>query len=312
MSAPYQGSKNDKGAVGYGDRVPYVDTATVQSVQNAFARSRLSHRGWTPRQAEGRVDGRNVWRNDARGATDIFRERHSPSTTKVNVWLLVDVSGSMAGKDYVRGARAMVPNPAFDPAREGNVGYYTQALVPDSLGKRVNRAQDCAATLVAAFSRISTVTLRVWSHSAYNSESGRGLKVHMRRWAEPGMPPTAMYGLAGAAGSGNADGFALKWFGDRALKAARPDERTVIVVISDGEPTEYDHSATNTNLIEFSANVSADLRSRGATVLSISIAGDPKGDSARMYGAENIVPFTGDWEKLGRELGTLFGQALKK
>jgi nitric oxide reductase activation protein len=110
-------------------REPYINGATVAAVQTVFNRTRLSHQTWASRQLHGRLDSRTVWRNDARGQVDIFKERFAPSPTKLNVHILVDASGSMSGE-------------------------------------RACRAQDMAGTLVEAFKRIPTVTLHVWQHNA--------------------------------------------------------------------------------------------------------------------------------------------------
>jgi cobalamin biosynthesis protein CobT len=115
--------------VGYQSREPYISGATVAAIQTVFNRTRLSHQTWSSRQLHGRLDSRTVWRNDARGQVDIFKERFAPSPTKLNVHILVDASGSM-------------------------------------MGERACRAQDMAATLVDAFKRIPTVTLHVWQHNA--------------------------------------------------------------------------------------------------------------------------------------------------
>jgi hypothetical protein len=114
---------------GGGYREPYIDGATVAAIQTVFSRTRLSHQTWESRQLHGRLDTRNVWRNTAKGSVDIFRERHMPSPTKLDVHILVDASGSM-------------------------------------YGERACRAQDMAGTLVEAFKRIPTVRLHVWQHNA--------------------------------------------------------------------------------------------------------------------------------------------------
>jgi len=112
-----------------GFREPYIDPATVAAVQTVFNRTRLGHERWEGRQLQGRIDPRFLWRNDARGQVDIFKERRLPSPTKLDVHLLVDASGSM-------------------------------------MGPRACRAQDMAATLVDAFKRIPTVRVHVWQHHA--------------------------------------------------------------------------------------------------------------------------------------------------
>src|SRR6476620_3147140 len=111
------------------DRKPYINAATAAGIQTVFNRTRLSQQGWEARQLAGRLDGRQAWRNDARGSIDIFRDRRLPSPTKLDVYILVDSSGSM-------------------------------------YGGRICRAQDMAGTLVDAFKRIPTVRVHVYQHEA--------------------------------------------------------------------------------------------------------------------------------------------------
>ena len=113
----------------YEDRKPYINAATAAGIQTVFNRTRLSHQTWEARQMSGRLDGRQAWRNDARGSIDIFRDRRLPSPTRLDVHILVDSSGSMSGD-------------------------------------RICRAQDMAGTLVDAFKRIPTVRVHVYQHHA--------------------------------------------------------------------------------------------------------------------------------------------------
>jgi cobalamin biosynthesis protein CobT len=247
--------------------------ATVASVQTIFQRSKLSRQGWQSRLLEGRLDSRHAWRNDARGVVDIFKDRRAPSTTKVNVWLLNDASGSM------RGAKA-------------------------------EYSQDCTATLVEAFKRISTVRLHVWQHKAMTYEG-----VDMIRIYERGKVDKVTQ-MTDNVDGGNADGFALQWIGEQALKMARADEKTIIIVISDGLPSVEGKNATNHDLISFNNIVASDLRLKGASVLCVAIeGGDLQGHARSMYGPENVIPFQPGyeraWSDLARGLGDLFGKELR-
>jgi hypothetical protein len=249
---------------GYGEREPYVNVATVAAVQTVFNRTRLSHQGWESRQFSGRLDSRHAWRSDARGQVDIFRDRKMPSATKLNVHLMVDASGSMYGDNACR-------------------------------------AQDMAATLVAAFQHIPTVNLSVWQHNA----SGNHATVY--RVAERGIAPKLNQMLNNLAG-GNADGFALEFIGQRALKGARPDEKTLVIVISDGLPSVSGKGATG-NILDHSTLVARELRRKGCDVMSVAIAGDPTAH-VRMYGEGNVVSFTRDWSALSRSFAATFGKVL--
>lgn len=124
--------RNPNEVVQHMKREPYVDGPTVASIQTTFQRSRLSHQSWSSRLMEGRLDSRHAFRNDARGVVDIFKDRKAQSATRLDVWLLVDASGSMGG------AKAC-------------------------------RSQDVVATMVEAFKRIPTVNLHVWQHNASQS-----------------------------------------------------------------------------------------------------------------------------------------------
>lgn len=129
--APPKGKARNPNEVVYThiDRQPIVNDVTVAAIQQSFARTRLSHQGWASRQVDGRLDSRNAWRYDAKGSTDIFRDRRLPSPTKLNVYIMVDASGSM-------------------------------------MGANACRAQDMTATLVDAFKRIPTVKMHVYQHHA--------------------------------------------------------------------------------------------------------------------------------------------------
>lgn len=255
-------------------REPYVHPPTVAAIQTVFNRTRLSHRNWESRQFSGRLDARQAWRSDARGATDIFRDRRLPSATVLNVALLVDASGSMSGE-------------------------------------RACRAQDMAATLVAAFARIPTVNVSVWQHNASGNTT-------VYRNYERGSANKLNAMLLNITG-GNADGFALDFIGKRLLASKRPDEKSLVIVISDGLPSVRAHgsvaqlSATRTgsDLTDHSNLVATQLRRKGCDVMSVAIAGDPE-SHLLMYGEGNVVPFTGDWSELARSFAAVFGKVLAK
>ena len=189
-----------------------------------------------------------------------------PSPTKVNVYLLVDASGSM-------------------------------------LGYEACRAQDMAGTLVKAFERIPTVNVSVWQHNA----SGGQATVY--RNVERGAPNKLDQMLLNL-GGGNADGFALEWVGQYAMRKQRPDERTLIIVLSDGLPSVNGVGAKG-KILDHSALVAQTLRSKGAEVMSVAIAGDTDAHKY-MYGDDNVVHWTGDWTRLARDLSEKFGKVLAR
>lgn len=268
MPTPRRGRNADRSRqvqIG-GRREPYVNPVAVAAIHTVFARTRLSHQTWQSRQEYGRLDARHAWRSDARGNTDIFRERKMPSPTKLNVHLLVDASGSM-------------------------------------MGQRACRAQDMAGTIVRAFERIPTVRISVWQHNA------GGYEATLYRVMEPGAP-NKLGEMLENVGGGNADGFALQFVGERAARLAKSDERTLVIVISDGLPSVSGHGA-RAPILDHSALVANTLRGKGVNVMSVAIAGD---DAAHryMYGDDNVVNFTGDWNDLARDFAAIFGKVLAR
>jgi hypothetical protein len=253
--------------ISYGEyRTAYADPQVVAAVQRVFDQQRLGHEGWQSRQLYGRLELRSAWRLTLKGEQDVYRERRSPSPTKLNVHLLVDASGSMHGWNSTN-------------------------------------AQDFVATMIAAFRRIPTVRLHVWQHSAYQDCT-------IYRVYEPGMNDEGVNRMNMNVGGGNADGFALEAIGQRALRLAKRDEQTLIVMISDGLPSVEGTNATNHDMIAHTKLVCQTLRGKGAKILSVAIAGGAN-HNAQMYGTENTVAFTNDWTKLGLDFAALFGRTLR-
>jgi cobalamin biosynthesis protein CobT len=173
------------------------------------------------------------------------------------------------------------------------------------LGDRACRAQDMAATLVAAFQRIPTINLSVWQHNAMD-----GVKIY--RVAERGITPKLNTMLTNI-DDGNADGFALEYIGNYLLGKAKRDEKNLVIVISDGLPSVrgVGYTQAGYNLLDHSRIVADTLRKKGVEVMSVAIAGD---DTAHkeMYGEGNVVPFRNDWGELSRSFAAVFGKVLAK
>jgi len=250
-----------------GVREPYIDGGVVAAVRAVFNRTRLAHSDWQYRRLDGRLDSRSAWRYDARNQVDIFRERKNPSPTKLNVFLLVDASGSM-------------------------------------MGRSACNAQDVSATLVDAFKHIPTVRMHVWQHWAM----GGGATL-LRRF-EPGMSLEGLTKMPETAG-GNADNFALRAMGDRAVQLQRPDTQSVIIMISDGRPSVSGKNARISDPVVHAQKTVADLARKRVSVLSVAI--EPLGGlNVQMYGAKNVIPFTGNWSALAQSFAAVFGRFLQE
>jgi len=271
---------------------PTVHAAVVAAVRTAFVRSRTSPRVWAHRLDEGRLDPRNVWRQQATARTDIFRDRTAPGATKVNVHILVDGSGSMTSGD--------------------------QHNEDGSSASRIEKAIDIAATLTDAFRGQPTVRLSVWMHNT------------MSQFGEVAMWPIVTNGqgrqnigfMAGAVGGGNGDGYAIKWVGEKVRRTHRKGEVDLLIVVSDGLPSwlssgrdigRYDYTTgtytgDGNNGVKLVYNAVQELRDRGVRTLSIAIT--PNNNQVEMYGEDGTIPFTGDWAELAVNIGKALGDTL--
>jgi len=102
-----------------------------------------------------------------------------------------------------------------------------------------------------------------------------------------------------------------------ALRAGRPDERTIVWMISDGLPSVQGTNATRYDLAQHSTIVCATLRSRGLTIIATAIEGF-NAAFVQMYSPEWImqfktsVPAQQAWIDLGQQIGSIVGRALSK
>jgi len=267
----------------YGYYEPKVNNAVVSAVRTAFARSRTSPSNWKHRVNEGRIDPRNVWRQQATDRTDIFRDRTAPGATKVNLHILVDGSGSMTSPDQV------------SPSN------------PDEKVRRIDAAMDITATLFDAFHRQPQVRINITMH---NTVSDKG---NIALWPVVTAGHGRQYiGLMGMAiGGGNGDGYAIKAVGEKVRHGHRKGEVDLLIVISDGLPSWLTDEAYRNNQYDGVAlvyNVVEDLRKQGTQVMAIAIA--PNDNQAQMYSEEGVIPFTGDWNKLAVEIANTLGRTL--
>jgi len=274
----------------HGYHEPVVHAPVVSAVRTAFVRARTSPRLWKHRQFEGRLDPRNVWRQQATNTTDIFRERLAPGATKVNVHILVDGSGSMTGMD--------------------------QKNEDGSAAQRIEKAMDITATLCDAFRGQPQVRFNVWLHNT------------VAQMGEVAMWPIVTNGggrenigqMRNATGGGNGDGYAIKWVGEKVRRSHRKGEVDLLIVVSDGLPSwlsQHRHinwstygqpGAAANDGVALVRNAVEELRERGTRVLSIAIA--PNQNQAEMYGEDGVIPFDGDWTQLAVDIGQALGQTL--
>jgi hypothetical protein len=266
----------------YGYHEPKVNHAVVSAVRTAFQRSRTSPSQWKHRVNEGRIDPRNVWRQQATDRTDIFRDRTAPGATKVNLHILVDGSGSMDSTDQ---------------------------QVPGSEVKttRIQAAMDITATLFDAFHRQPQVRLSITLHNTVAMNGNVAL------WPIVTNGQGRQYiGFMGkAVGGGNGDGYAIKAIGEKVRHSHRKGEVDLLIIVSDGLPSwlaDRAYQNAHADGVGLVYNVVEDLRKTGVQVMSIAIAPNP--NQQEMYGKEGVIPFDGDWNHLAVGIATVLGQTL--
>jgi len=294
--------------------VPAVDAGTVQAVRLAFQRQRTGRRNWETRQTAGRIDPRNVWRNDATQMTDIFRDRRAPGATKVNVHLLVDSSGSMDWPDR--------------PVTEADRAYWKNTPIgnkhwPRGIKRRIERATDISATLTEAFRSIPTVRVSVTLHTAqFHGDAD----ITLYKVVESGRGAENIPSMVKMADGGNGDGYAIKHVVDLLRKESRSDEVSLLIVISDGLPSwladrdpntwyslPLDQQALANDGTALVFNAVNEARERGVRVLSVAIADGI--NQSGMYGKDNVIPFDCEsddnpWGRLAVTFGAALGDTL--
>lgn len=171
-------------------------------------------------------------------------------------------------------------------------------------GRNAMNAQDVCGTLVHAFKRINAVRVNVWQHNAMSDVNL--YKVYAYGGANK------LDQMLNNVGGGNADHFALRAVGEIAAKDARPDEVNLVIVISDGLPSVGALDASNHDLVAATNRVITSLRKQGVYVMSVAIAPAISAKNSDMYGADNVVPFTGDYGDLARSFGAVFGSLLSR
>ena len=257
----------------------YISAPAVEAIRRAFLLSKTSHNGWATQKRAGRFDARQAARA-TRLEQDVFKRRAGKSITKVRLTVLLDASGSMGTMD------ARFPNP----------------LAPGKMlrGQRRLAAAIFGATIAKALGTVPTIDLDVFQHAASHQ------LILKWRWAK-GTPVTVFNSATTSIGAGgNADGHALFALTQRALKNLKRDERAVIMVVSDGLPTDYspdgkgDARSALHDAIDYA-------RKHGVEVIAVAIDGS---DQSAYYGKEHMIQHDGSWTHLGAALAKVVGSIL--
>lgn len=183
--------------------------AASRHIRDAILRSRSGHTGVSRYQKRGALDNRGLHRIASRDSR-LFSKKHAPDPGKYLIWVMVDVSSSMAG-DAVRQAAQV-------------------------------------AEAIAAASR-STPNTRVqvwaWSNAFRPNRGGAGVA---RVWQD-GQPTTDVFKLCDLPMGGTPDVPVLTWAARAINREARGGEQPVIFFASDGEGN-YGNGATKEAVAE--------------------------------------------------------------
>jgi hypothetical protein len=235
---------------------PHRSGAAVAAVRDAFMRSRSGHTGIDRRQARGRLvshDLDRVARQDYR----VFSRRHAPDPGRLLIWVLVDCSSSMGGKP-IDDATAVATALADASRTCPNVRMAVWGWSDPFTGLGTSRATAGAA--------------RVWETGMQVAEVGRLRDLDM------GMTP---------------DAIVIGWAWRAILKDARPGERPVIIVGSDG----------------FGQNNMSDIvgqaRRHGVDVRSVALGHLSESAQEARFGRGNYITWQGSMDATARPLGTL-------
>jgi hypothetical protein len=268
------------------DAPAFVAPAAVAAIHKAFTQSKTSHDSWRSYKREGRLDPRRAAAG-LRGEMDIFQRKTGRSVSKVKVAVVLDASGSM---------------------RDPGSAKITNPLTPMSRAKVTVSAQLAAAvfgaTVAKALSRIPTVDLDVYQHSA--GFNHLVLKWRWHRGTPLGVFNEAAVGSIGA--GGNADGHALYAVAEKMRREMKHGQKGIILMVSDGMPSDYSSNGKS-NAGQALIDACAHARKNGIEVIAVSV---DNSDQSVYYGKDSVVPFTGEWGPLGTELAKHIGRALAR
>lgn len=261
------------------DAPALVNTTAVAAIRKAFMLARTSKRNWQTHRRYGSLDTRAMTRA-ARCDQDVFRFKSGQSTTMMRVAVVLDASGSMGGQD----AAITIP------------GSGDKVTVD-----RRTAAAMFGATIAQALGSVPTIMLDVWQHAA--SHGHVVLKWRWHRGTPLGVFNEAAQRHIGA--GGNADGHALMAIAQRMKRELKRDERGLILMVSDGLPSDYAPGGTS-NAGQALIDAVREARAMGIDVIAVAIDGS---DQSNYYG-DGMIPFDGDWMALGRTLADKIGAAL--
>ena len=219
-------------------------------------------------QREGRIDPRRLTRV-ATGDTRVFIKKGAPAPDKIRVTILVDASSSMGGGLYTT-----------DSTGGGRYTSYAQACA------------QIARDLAGATEMLPWVTADIVAFT-----TGRGDVVMFPLWKSGERTQDVdIYGSIPMGGT--EEGYALAFAKDEMKDVLRGREQGLIIIISDGGPSEPRHVAS----------VVKECKREGIPVVSVALVASA--NQPLMYGKENVVAFDGNVRTLARRMAQVIGRVI--
>lgn len=247
-----------------------TDPSVQAALRQAFSSRRTSHDNKSV-AASGQISAGRLFRART-GVGNVFVRAEGISPDRLDLHLLVDASSSMG-----------IPTRTMD-----------EHGIMRSTGTRMSEAQTLCANMVEALLRMPNIRQHVWSFR------DQGHTTHLVDVLDTRLHQPVERIRTIAASGGTPTGTAVRAIGDRVIAERKPRERSIIVVLTDGrpsEPAEWVRAAVNS------------LNDKGVTVLAVAISNGLTDSLRQCYGPENVVIWRDDWRRLGRELGQALGRA---
>lgn len=239
-----------------------------QALKSAIVTSRRSPGAALREQRSGRIDRRRLSRV-ALADNRVFVAKRAPRPMRVRVTILVDASSSMRGlPSYTEEAR--------------RVGLQTIAIA----------AQTCR-DLAGATEMLDWVTA-----SAMAFTTGQGGVIMAPLWQSGKPTEDIEKRLNRLHMGGTEEGYALASAGDDLRETRKPGEQALIIILSDGGPSEPAH-------VKWVVDRLAD-----DDIPVVSVALTDSAEQPLMYGKSNVIKYTNNPRKLARDMAKVIGRVL--
>ena len=271
---------------GFGETTPKTRIAVSRALAAAMVAQRSGREVPATGKRAGIVDRRSLTRV-AVGDGRIFKTRSSASVTRTRFVVILDCSGSMNGERFINAAQSVwdiFTAASLIPTARAEVWVHTtgsQYLLQRDAGVQtpsVRPEEDEVVLVSQVASRGTTV--------AEYTESLRYIEL-----------------------SGNMDGYALEIIDAECAKTALSGERTVYVMVSDGQPAYAEGRMVG---MRHTKGVIDGLRRKGRVVMSVSVASalDPR-TQREMYGTSGVVRYDADSSVLIRSFAKAAAEHLR-